>query len=57
MHKHLKVANVYRALGGVPALEDKGDHGYGSPVREHKTISKPELQARPKAAYDLPNIK
>ena len=47
MHKHLKVANVYRALGGVPALEDKGDHGYGSPVREHKTISKPELQARP----------
>jgi len=42
---------VYRALGGVPALDldikgdlDGGDHG--SPVREQKTISKPELQAR-----------
>ena len=46
MYTHKKVANVYRALGGVPALEDKGDHGYGSPVREQKTISKPELQAR-----------
>ena len=41
---------MYRALGGVPALDldkgelDGGDHG--SPVREQKTISKPELQAR-----------
>ena len=46
MYTHKKVANVYRALGGVPALDDKGDHGYGSPAREQKTISKPELQAR-----------
>jgi len=42
------VANVYRALGGVLDLDkgelDGGDHG--SPVREQKTISKPELQAR-----------
>ena len=45
---HTQVANVYRALGGVLDLDkgelDGGDHG--SPVREKKTISKPELQAR-----------
>ena len=48
---HTQVANVYRALGGVPALDldkgelDGGDHGSPA-VREQKTISKPELQAR-----------
>ena len=47
---HDDVANVYRALGGVPAPEEKGE---GSPGREQKTISKPELRARLKAEYDL----
>jgi len=47
---HDDVANVYRALGGVPAPEEKIE---GSAAREQKTISKPELQARLKAEYDL----